>query len=53
MKVSRQDKLEIQLAAAEQELLRLLATALPHAAQHGDMLFFNSKFILTTFDDIK
>ena len=44
MKASRQDKLEIQLAAAESELLELLSSALPHTAQHGDMLFFNSAF---------
>ena len=44
MKVSRQDKLEAQLAAAESELHELLAAALPHTAQHGDMLFFNSAF---------
>ncbi|WP_457098196.1 hypothetical protein [Lysobacter sp. P5_B9] len=44
MKASRQDKLETQLAAAEGELLELLAIALPYTAQHGDMLFFNSSF---------
>jgi len=44
MKASRQDKLENQLAAAESELLKLLVTALPHTAQNGDMLFFNSSF---------
>ena len=44
MKVSRQYKLETQLAVAESELLGLLATALPYTAQHGDMLFFNSAF---------
>ncbi|RYG58508.1 MAG: hypothetical protein EON60_13010 [Alphaproteobacteria bacterium] len=44
MKTSRQDKLETQLAATERELLELLADALPHTAQQGDMLFFNSEF---------
>ena len=44
MKASRQDKLETRLAATESELLELLADALPHTAQHGDMLFFNSTF---------
>jgi hypothetical protein len=44
MKASRQTKLEIQLAATEGDLLELLASALPHTAQHGDMLFFNSAF---------
>ena len=44
MKVSRQDKLETQLASAESELLGMLASALPHTAEHGDMLFFNSQF---------
>ena len=44
MKASRQDKLEAQLADTERELLELLADALPHTAQHGDMLFFNSEF---------
>ena len=44
MKASRQDKLETQLAATEDELLGLLADALPYTAQHGDMIFFNSEF---------
>jgi hypothetical protein len=44
MKSSRQDKLETQLTATEGELLELLSAALPHTAQHGDMLFFNSSF---------
>jgi len=44
MKASRQAKFETQLAAAETALLELLATALPHTAQSGDMLFFNSSF---------
>ena len=44
MKVSRQDKLESQLAATESELLELLSDALPYTEQHGDMLFFNSMF---------
>ena len=44
MKASRQDKLETQLAAAEDELLGMLASALPYTAQHGDMLFYNSEF---------
>ena len=44
MKASRQDKLEIQLAATESELLGMLASALPYTAQNGDMLFFNSQF---------
>ena len=44
MKASHQEKLEIQLADTESELLAMLASALPHTAQHGDMLFFNSQF---------
>jgi hypothetical protein len=44
MKASRQHKVEAQLEATESELLALLKEALPHAAQHGDMLFFNSAF---------
>lgn len=44
MKASRQTKLEAQLAATENELHELLLDALPHTAQHGDMLFFNSAF---------
>ncbi len=44
MKASRQAKFETQLAATEAALLELLATALPHTAQSGDMLFFNSAF---------
>ena len=44
MKASRQDKLKTKLAATESELLELLASALPHTAEHGDMLFFNSEF---------
>jgi hypothetical protein len=44
MKASRQDKLETRLAATESELCELLFDALPHTAQHGDMLFFNSAF---------
>ncbi len=44
MKASRQAKLETKLTATESELLELLAGALPHTAQHGDMLFFNSAF---------
>jgi hypothetical protein len=43
MKASRQDKLEIQLAATESELLGILECVLPYTAQHGDMLFFNSQ----------
>lgn len=44
MKAARQIKLEAQLAATESELLALLRAQLPHAAIHGDMLFFNSRF---------
>jgi hypothetical protein len=44
MKASRHDKLEAQLAATESQLLELLTDVLPHTAQHGDMLFFNSEF---------
>lgn len=41
---TRQTKLEAQLESTESELLELLAYALPHTAEHGDMLFFNSAF---------
>ena len=44
MKAARQAKLEAQLAATEAELLALLRNSLPHTAEHGDMLFFNSRF---------
>jgi len=44
MKASRQDKLEARLTVAEGELLTLLRSALPHTAEHGDMLFFDSAF---------
>lgn len=44
MKKSRQSKREHQLAEKERELFELLITLLPHTAQHGDMLFFNSRY---------
>jgi hypothetical protein len=44
MKAARQAKLEAQLAATETELLALLRDSLPHTAEHGDMLFYNSRF---------
>ncbi|MBX3691631.1 hypothetical protein [Dokdonella sp.] len=44
MKASRQLKLHAQLEATEGELVALLTEALPHTAQHGDTLFFNSAF---------
>lgn len=44
MKIARRNKLEAQLAAMEVELVALLRGSLPHAAAHGDMLFFNSRY---------
>jgi hypothetical protein len=44
MKASRQNKLEAQLSATEAELLALLRDSLPYTAEHGDMLFYNSRY---------
>lgn len=37
-------KLEAQLSASEAELRELLLQALPHTAEHGDFLFYNSDY---------
>lgn len=44
MNASRKIKIEARIAATENELLDLLADALPYTEEHGDMLFFNSAF---------
>lgn len=45
MNAARRKKLEHHLAATEVELVALLRSALPHTAAHGDLLFFNSRFL--------
>jgi len=45
MKESRYDKLGVQLAATEVDLLDLLRRQLPHAVQFGGHLFVNSEFL--------
>ena len=44
MKVSRFEKLKMQLEAVESQLFHMLGQALPRAAHSGEMLFFNSEF---------
>ncbi len=44
MKAARLAKLEAQLSATESELRALLLDALPRTAEHGDYLFFNSRY---------
>ena len=44
MKAARQTKLEAQLSASESELRERLLHALPHTAEHGDFLFYNSQY---------